>query len=68
MAYCWRAERECDALHRSSSINDLGFVVGKTMTDSEVSSTVSGLTAGLKYTLLTNHYRPGNNFVSKDFQ
>ena len=33
------------------------------MPDSEVSAAVSGLNAGRKYSLLTNHYRPGQNFM-----
>ena len=29
----------------------------------EVSTAVSGVIAGQKYSLLTNHYRPGGNFM-----
>ena len=44
-------------------VNDIGQVIKESMTDSEVSAVVSGLNAGQKYTLLTNHYRPDRNYV-----
>ena len=47
----------------SDSINDLGLIFGESMTDSEVSRAISGLTPGQKYSLLTKNYKPGRNFV-----
>ena len=44
-------------------LNDLGLVIKDSMPDSEVSTAVSGLNAGQKYSLLTNHYKPGQNFI-----
>ena len=44
-------------------LNDLGLVIKDLMPDSEVSTAVSDLNAGQKYSLLTNHYRPGRNFM-----
>ena len=35
-------------------LNNLGLVIKESMTDSEVSTSVAGLNAGQKYTLLTN--------------
>ena len=44
-------------------LNDLGLVIKDSIPDSEVSTAVSGLNAGQKYSLLTNHYKPGQNFI-----
>ena len=50
-------------IDEDSVLNDLGLVIKESMTDSEVSTSVAGVNAGQKYTLLTNHYRPGRNFM-----
>ena len=45
------------------NVNDIGVIIKELMTDSGVSTDVLGLTAGQKYTLLSQHYKPGPNFV-----
>ena len=47
----------------SDSINDLGLILRESLTVSEVSRAISGLTPGQKYTLLMEHYKPDRSFI-----
>ena len=46
----------------SDVLNDLGYIIKPLMCCEEVSGAVSSLSAGQKYKLLTDHYKPSDNF------